>query len=287
MKYGLYLPNFGAFGDARALANFAMDAERAGWDGFFIWDHINRPFPTPVVDPWVALAAMAMNTSTLRIGAMVTPLARRRPWKLARETVSVDRLSGGRLIVGVGLGSFGGADVEWGHFGEEMDLAIRGEMLDEGLKILAGLWSGEPFAYNGKYYQVKESRFLPIPAQSPRIPVWVAGHWPNKAPFRRAARWDGVFPLLRSAHSDELTQLKEAVDYTRGQRSTDEPFEVVYGTAPTLERSSSQVERVAAFAGAGATWWLEQIYPQHFGGIWEGDWPIEAMRDYVLQGPPK
>jgi alkanesulfonate monooxygenase SsuD/methylene tetrahydromethanopterin reductase-like flavin-dependent oxidoreductase (luciferase family) len=139
VKYGLYLPNFGPFGDARVLAELARDAERAGWDGFFLWDHVARPGAPPVVDPWIALAAIAVATERVRIGALVTPLARRRPWKVARETVSLDRLSNGRLVFGAGLGSSGGAEVEWAGFGEETDLARRAGMLDEGLEILTGL----------------------------------------------------------------------------------------------------------------------------------------------------
>jgi alkanesulfonate monooxygenase SsuD/methylene tetrahydromethanopterin reductase-like flavin-dependent oxidoreductase (luciferase family) len=113
VKFGVYLPNFGAFGDALTLADLARDAEDAGWDGFFIWDHVARAFETEIVDPWVALAAIALQTESISIGALVTPLARRRPWKLARETVSIDRLSRGRLVFGAGLGSAGGAEVEW------------------------------------------------------------------------------------------------------------------------------------------------------------------------------
>jgi len=141
MKFGIYLPNFGPYGDARVLADMAASAEQAGWDGFFIWDHIARYWTVDVLDAWVALSAVAMRTERLNMGAMVTPLARRRPWKVAREAVSLDRLSNGRLILGVGLGSSGGADVEWGNFGEEMNLKKRAGLLDEGLAIINGLWS--------------------------------------------------------------------------------------------------------------------------------------------------
>ncbi len=187
-------PPFGDYSDARYLADMAREAEAAGWDGFFIWDHIFfDPSFHPIADPWVALAAIAINTQRIRIGMVVTPLARRRPWKLARETVSVDRLSGGRLILGIGLGD----PVQWdfGFFGEERDNKVRAKKLDEGLDILAGLWSGEPFSYQGEHYQLAEMIFLPRPAQTPRIPVWVGGNWDKHAPMRRAARWDGYVPL--------------------------------------------------------------------------------------------
>lgn len=207
MKYGIHLPNFGPFGSARVLADLAKDAEDAGWDGFFIWDHNNRAYVFDNVDPWVALAAIAINTSTIKIGAHVTPIPRRRPWNLARETVSIDHLSGGRLIFGFGIGS--GAREEWDIFGEETNPKIRGKMLDEGLDILTGLWSGEPFAFEGNHYKVEETQFIPKPVQSPRIPLWGAGAWPHKAPFRRAAQFDGVYPLLPPADISEQEQLNK------------------------------------------------------------------------------
>ncbi len=289
MKYGVYLPNFGPFGDARRLASLAQDAEAAGWDGFFIWDHINRAFKTEVVDPWVALAAVALSTQRVRIGALVTPLARRRPWKLARETVTLDHLSNGRLIFAAGLGSSGGQEVEWSNFGEETDLRERGKMLDEGLDILRGLWSGRPFAYEGQHYHVKETQFLPTPAQAPRIPVWIAGNWPARPPFRRASQWDGMMPQFQAFEGDKLAPMKDAIQFTLGLRSRSEPFDVVFSAPHTPGDDPRQAAAmVAPFAEAGVTWWLEQIYPQHFGGRLEDhEWPVDAMRLRILQGPPR
>ena len=287
MKFGLYLPNFGAFGNARTLVELAQAAEGTGWDGFFLWDHINRSFKIDVVDPWIALSAIAASTKAIRIGALVTPLARRRPWKVAREAVSLDRLSNGRLVLGVGLGSSGGQEVEWSSFGEELDLKKRGEMLDEALEIITGLWSGQPFAYDGQHYRVKEVQFLPAPLQTPRIPVWVAGNWPARAPFRRAARWDGMIPQMRGSQGDELAQLKQAVQFTLALRGSREPYEIVYSTPPTPgDDHARAAARIAPFAEAGVTWWLEQLNPQHFGRDWLDEWPLEAMRRRILQGPP-
>jgi alkanesulfonate monooxygenase SsuD/methylene tetrahydromethanopterin reductase-like flavin-dependent oxidoreductase (luciferase family) len=285
MKCGVYLPNFGPYGDIRALVDLARDAERAGWDGFFLWDHIaNRGSPVPMVDPWVALAAIAVATERLLIGALVTPLPRRRPWKVARETVSLDHLSGGRLIVGVGIGS--GRATEWDDLGEETDTRARGRMLDEGLDVLAGLWRGEPFSYAGQYYRVNAAHFLPTPLQTPRIPVWVAGYWPHKPPMRRAARWDGAFPLYRSEGVGTLDEFKESVAFIRAERAklgADGPFEIVYRG---ISRDPAQAaDHAASFAEAGATWWLENLVPMMFGGTWD-NWPVEIMRERVLQGPP-
>lgn len=287
MKYGLYLPNFGAFGDARLLADMAHDAEQAGWDGFFLWDHIARTVTPHVVDTWVALTAIAMSTSSIRFGPLVTPLPRRRPWKLARETASLDQLSAGRLVLGVGTGGLGGLTVEWANFGEELDLRTRAEMLDESLEVLTGLWSGKPFSYMGKHYQIKDTQFTPTPAQSPRIPIWVAGNWPNQTPFRRAARWDGMVPQVDLKQGDELSQLEAAIQYARGQRKKEAAYEVVYSTSLTPGNQPARVaERVAQYGEIGITWLLEQLYPEHFGGEWQGNWPVEAMRQRILQGPP-
>lgn len=287
MKFGLYLPNFGAFGNARVMADLAGDAEQAGWDGFFIWDHINRTVQVPVVDPWVALSAVAMATHTIRIGALITPIPRRRPWKLARETVSLDWLSEGRLIVGAGIGGGSGAVIEWANFGEQTDLHTRGEMLDESLAILTGLWSGEPFSFDGRHYHVDESLFLPRPLQFPRIPIWVGGNWPNKAPFRRAARWDGVVPVLTSTTEDDLAQMENIIAFTHSQIETPHPLDVIYSAAPIPDEAARETaRRAASFAAAGVTWWLDKLNPQYFGGDWESKWPIDAMRRHILQGPP-
>ncbi len=277
MRYGIYVPNFGDYGDARRLAALARDAEDARWDGFFLWDHVARPFATDMVDPWIALTAIAMATKTIRIGALVTPLPRRRPWKVARETASLDQLSGGRLVFGAGTGSAGGRAVEWASFGEQMDARMRGAMLDEGLEILTGLWSGAPFQFRGKHYHVDEALFLPRPVQFPRIPIWVAGYWLNKPPFRRAARWDGVFPLAQTSAFVPPEQLREIVAYVRAQRADASPFDVVALGVTSAGRADT--DRVVATRAAGATWWLERVHGDRGS--------FEEMRERVRQGPPR
>ena len=280
LRCAVYLPNFGAFGDARVLSELAQEAEAAGWDGFFLWDHIARPFSTPMVDPWIALAAVAVATARLRIGALVTPLPRRRPWKVAREAVSLDHLCGGRLVLGVGTGSPGGGDVEWSNLGEEMEAKARGAMLDEGLSILTGLWSGAAFSHDGRHYHVREARFEPPPLQRPRIPIWVAGGWPNLRPFRRAARWDGAFPWFAPG-SDGVDQLRAVAEFVRAERAGDEVIDIVYATAPSAAGGGG----LEAFADAGASWWLARIEPEFFGSRWRDPWPLERMRGYIRDGP--
>ena len=155
VKCALYVPNTDEFGDARVLADLAREAETSRWDGFFIYDTISPASEpsayTPLADPWIALTAIAMCTERIRLGPMATPVARRRPWKLAREAVTLDRLSGGRLILGVGLGGDGEAEFE--RFGEDAHARTRSAKLDEGLAILAGLWTGAPFSYDGAHFR--------------------------------------------------------------------------------------------------------------------------------------
>lgn len=203
IQYGLYVPNIGESSYARTFAELARDAEEAGWDGFFLFDTImfKKTARVPTVDPFIALAAISMTTRRIRIGTMVTPLARRRPWKVARETVSIDHLSDGRLIQGVGLGD--PPDGEFEAFGEDSNAMVRAEKLDEGLDIVTGLWSGEEFSHRGGHYRIDKALFLALPKQSPRIPIWVGGFWPHKPPFRRAARWDGVIPLKVGSTSSD------------------------------------------------------------------------------------
>lgn len=288
MKYGLNLPNFNVLGSARTLANLAKDAEEAGWDGFFIWDHIDRPYHPACVDPWIALAAIAMNTSRIRFGAMVTPLPRRRPWQVARQTASLDHLSNGRLIFGAGLGS--GRISEWEHLGEETDPKIRGVMLDEGLTVLDGLWQGEPFNFEGQHYHVKDSLFLPKPVQQPRIPVWIGGVWPHKVPARRAAQWDGYFLIFEDVpYDDLLAQFREAVTYVNQHREADTPFDFTLAPFPTPgDDATRAADMIAPFADAGLTWWQEPLAPMRFGVDLEAPvWPLDGIRERIVQGPPR
>ncbi len=280
MQYGLYLPNFGNEFDPRALAGLAKLAEDSGWDGFFLWDHMvfNKSHRERIFDPWVTLAGMAMTTRRIRLGTTVTPLARRRPWKLARETVTLDHLSNGRVILGVGLGE--PPDADFGFFGDESDRKLRGEMLDEGLQILSGLWSGKAFHFAGKHYRVEKVAFRPTPIQQPRIPVWVGGIWPNKAPFRRAARWDGALPLgpLGLTRPEEIAEVAAFIGRERKEAG---PFDLaVIGASHSLSNPEKKdVGKVSEFAGAGATWWLEALYMERNS--------LERMERVIRAGPSK
>ncbi len=285
INYGLHLPNFGPYSDTRLLASLAIDAEEAGWGGFFIWDHLAR-WHTRMVDPWVALTAIALNTSRILFGTMVTPLPRRRPWKLARETLSLDALSGGRLILGVGSGP-GGEEFE--GFGDEADSRVRGAMLDEGLEVLTGLWSGKPFSFDGAYYTVDNIHFEPEPVARPRIPIWVGGKWPNKPPIRRAMRWDGVFPVFLTSGDARLEAIRAFGAIVRDLRGSDQrPFDVIINGSTPGNDPARAAEMIGACAKAGGiTWWLERIAPDIGGGTYaDAVWPLEAMRERILQGPP-
>ena len=278
MKLGVNVPNFGDFADPRVFASLAVDVEQAGWDGLFVWDHMLVWTGNLVGDPWILLAAAAATTERIALGPMVTPLPRRRPWKLAREAVSLDQLSNGRVVLGAGIGF--PPDPEFTAFGEPTDERIRAEMLDESLEIVCGLWTGRPFGFEGLHYQLDEMTFLPAPLQSPRIPIWVAGMWPNRRPFRRAARFEGVFPIKAGEDMPMLepSELVEIVRYVDQYREGGEPFEVV--TFADLSGDAGRaVELVHEWSAAGATW--IHVGPGDFGME-----PIETFRARVRRGPP-
>lgn len=276
LRYGLYVPNLGECAYARTLAEFAVEAERAGWDGFFLWDTIlfEKARREPMVDSFTALAAMSVNTRQIRIGTTITPLPRRRPWKVARETVSIDHLSDGRLILGVGLGD--PPDIEFETFGEDGGNKIRAEKLDEGLDILVGFWSGKEFSYEGKHYRVDKAVFSPRPRQNPRIPIWVGGIWPNKAPFRRAARWDGAIPVMLEGgriRPPEPGEIREIIAYVRRFRSNVAPFDVAVIGRATSDRKPN----IQLYEQEGVTWWLESLTTYRNSP--------EEMRERIRQGP--
>jgi alkanesulfonate monooxygenase SsuD/methylene tetrahydromethanopterin reductase-like flavin-dependent oxidoreductase (luciferase family) len=227
-RRGIFVAPFDGLADPRVTAGLAARAETAGWDGFFVWDHVAYRAPTrAVADPWVTLSAIASATERLRIGPLVTPISRRRVHKLARETATLDLLSGGRLTLGIGLGSDNNGELE--PFGEVIDPRERARLLDDGVAALAAFWDGG---------------FEPMPLQRPRIPVWVAGRWPRKRPIERAARWDGFFPI-------DLTgpeALAEIADTVRGLRGDLDGFDLIVTNPPGTDP--------APWEAAGATWCL-------------------------------
>lgn len=249
MRYGLFLPPFGELAEPAVLVAVARAAERSGWDGMFLWDHVMyRPPADAAADPWIALAAIASATERVRIGAMVTPLARRRPWIVARQAVTLDRLSGGRLTLGAGLG-LDRSGRELSAFGEELDDRRRAAMLDEALGLIDALCRGGRVLHHGVHYRADDVRFLPTPVQSPRIPVWIAGRHPNRPPMRRAARWDGMFAI----DMDEPAQLGELAADLAGLRGGLDGFDLV------VMRPAG--EDPGEWAAAGATWWLTDVDP--------------------------
>jgi alkanesulfonate monooxygenase SsuD/methylene tetrahydromethanopterin reductase-like flavin-dependent oxidoreductase (luciferase family) len=267
LRSAVWVPLFDALSDPLDVARLAARAEEAGWHGFFVWDHVNWQAPiASVADPWITLAAIATATESLILGPMVTPLARRRPVKVARETATLDRLSGGRLVLGAGLGDdrFGN---EFSKTGEELEARVRAQMLDEALMILPAAWSGEPVRHRGAHYTVDDITFLPRPVQ-PTIPIWIAGFPGNAAPLRRAARFHGYFPV--NLESPEQVAHAVGVLHTlRENHAPTEPFDVVVPCAPNGD--------VAAYADAGATWWLTDFEPDTI--------TIDGLRAVIDSGP--
>ena len=274
MKFGLDAANFGDYSDPFTLAELAAEAEDVGWDGFFVFDHI-LPDDTRknLFDPWIILASIAMRTSKIRIGPMVTPIPRRRPWKLARETISLDYLSNGRLTLAVGLG--GPHEREFEKFGEISDTKIRAEMLDEGLEILKGLWNTEPFNYEGTHYQIHDVVFNPPPIQYPRIPIWIGCKWQNKKPLKRAAKWEGVFPIPHKGETITPENLRTIVNYIETYRDRDSDFDVALAD----HDGSRTPQNLAAYQRAGLTWWIQRIHSPWFNSL-------DEVRTHIQKGPP-
>ncbi|MFL5802732.1 MAG: LLM class flavin-dependent oxidoreductase [Roseiflexaceae bacterium] len=286
MQYAINLPILAEFSNPRTLVELAQAAEASGWDAVFVWDSLlfDQQWMPPIADPWITLAAIAASTERVKIGTMIAQLARRRPWKVAREVVTLDQLSGGRMILGVGLGFSGAAEFE--QFGEDGDARVRADKLDECLDIVVGLCSGKPFSYQGTYYQVKETTFTPTPVQQPRVPIWVAGYWPNKRPFRRAARWDGVCPAEIEIRDDGFSLLPSSpetvrtiIAYIKEHRGSPDPFDVVVSHALPHDDPAQTAELIAAYAAAGVTWLLRDMLP------WEVS--LEQAREIVRRGPPR
>ena len=277
MKHGIFLPPFGELADPRRVARLAADAEQAGWDGIYLWDHMLAVPGMAVAEAWTTMAAIAMATSRLRLGAMVTPLARRRPWVLARQVATLDQLSGGRLVVGIGLGDDGWR--EFSAFGDETAPRVRGELLDESLEILQGLLTGNALLHAGRHFAIDASPMLPTPVQDP-VPIWAAVRWPNRKPLARAARLQGCFPIFPNAGSrpapppaDLIVQVRAELTGLGAARSLDVAVCCALHLLPEAERRPA----AATLADAGVTWLLEAFAPGQDAA------EVEA---YVHGGPP-
>jgi alkanesulfonate monooxygenase SsuD/methylene tetrahydromethanopterin reductase-like flavin-dependent oxidoreductase (luciferase family) len=265
MKFGFVVP----WGDADDVGELAAEAEAAGWDGLFVWE------PVWGVDAWISLGLAAVRTSRIRLGTLLTPPSRRRPWELASQVATVDRLSAGRVTLSVGLGAL---DSGFESFGEQCDRRVRAELMDECLDIVCGLWAGQPFSYDGNHYTVGATDFPTIghTIQQPRVPIWCVGALGREKSMERALRWDGVIPQVldggsaRQPNLDEVTALRARV----GEAITGRDFDIVIeGTV--AEHSP------AAYASAGATWWIESMWD-----AMNEYSPITAAADRLREGPP-
>jgi alkanesulfonate monooxygenase SsuD/methylene tetrahydromethanopterin reductase-like flavin-dependent oxidoreductase (luciferase family) len=268
VRYGIIVN----VGDPRTMAELAAEAESAGWDGVFYYDAIAIG-DAEMFDPWVVLAAMAMRTERVRLGLLLTPPSRRRPWKLARETMTIDRLSAGRLVLPVGLGALD--DLGFAHVGEPSDALVRAELMDETLEILEGLWSGRPFAFHGRHYRFEPMTFRPTPVQRPRIPIWVVGSWPAERSMRRTLRWDGIVTQTESVA--EIAAIVEYVQHERPVERRENAFDIVVQGFTQAGDPVAAAAIVAPYAAAGATWWLD------------ADWgapTVESVRRRIAAGPP-
>jgi alkanesulfonate monooxygenase SsuD/methylene tetrahydromethanopterin reductase-like flavin-dependent oxidoreductase (luciferase family) len=287
MRFGVILPNLGVGGDVLRLVDLAVRAEHAGWDAVLVWDSVfspgwheeyeGQPERQATCDPWLALAAIAVRTRRVVLGPMVTPPARRRPWKLAREVVTLDHLSAGRAVLPVALGA--PDDGAFALVGEPIDRRTRAERLDESLAILTGLWSGEPFAFQGRHYRTAAMTFLPRPLQQPRVPVWVVAGWPRRRSMRRALRYDGIIPV-RIADDGALSVMRPAdIAQLRADLPSDRRYEVV-----VQARAAGRAE-APLYAEAGATMWLQDVWQDMLAARAPKD--IDVVQEQIAEGPPR
>lgn len=286
MKYGIVLPNWVVEGDPGLLVECGELAEEAGWDGVFLADHLIPPteeesedFP----DPWITLTGIAARTETIKLGSWITPIPRRQPWQLARNLATLDQFSGGRVILGTGLGT----PSDYSRFGRPWEPKPLGQRYDEALDVITGLWSGEPVSYDGEIYSIDDAVLRPAPLQEPRIPIIVGGVWPNKKPFHRGARWDGIVPHYRGdgiipkdggpyapARDEELSHVEEVTNMLEYyQDIADDPGELFLPADPP----------------DGGEDWIEM--GEELGATWVYTRPKEAgewflSRELILEGPP-
>lgn len=271
MKYG-FIATQGTMSDILELSRMV---EAHGWDGFFTWDGISIG-PSPTFDPWVVLGAVATQTERVTLGAIVHPLSRRRPWKVAREALTVDHLSNGRLVIPVALGALDDGGFSRVH-PEVTDRRERAERLDETLEILKLAWKGEPFSYSGRHYRVEDLVFQPTPVNGD-IPIWVVGAWPSERSMRRAARYEGVLPSIAGSF-EQLSpeQISEIAAWIAERRQSAAPFEIVMeGTTPGDDPEATRAQ-LQPYADAGATWWIESMW---------GDSTLDDLKRRIEQGPP-
>lgn len=277
MKFGI-VTSAGTVHDYLAMAR---EAEAHGWDGIFAWDDIAIG-AAEVYDPWVTLGAMAMVTERITLGAMVFSLARRRPWKVARETVTLDNISHGRLVLPVGFGG----DWDGGYARvntDQPDRKTRRERLDECLEILDLAWKGESFSFTGKHYQCTDLQFQPRPVAEPRIPVWTVGAFPHERSLARSARWDGIIAVDMSPGAEGESPGPDTIrairDWMQERRSTLDGFDIIVEGTTSGTDAPADRDRIAPLADAGATWWIESH--------WGDDVTADRLLERIRRGPPR
>lgn len=277
MNHAIQMATYGEFGDIHTLMDLAKEMEERGWDGLYLWDSLTPE--TPLAEWITSLAAIAAVTDRMRLGVMVTVLPRYKPWVFARQMTTIDQIANGRLTIGVGIG-----DAEsYQHFREPGDARAHGAMLDEDLAVLDRLWSGEKYAHDGEFYTFDEVQFLPTPVQRPRIPIWTAGFWPNKKPFRRAAQWDGVFPYRTDMGRLTPDEIREMRSYIAEHRDPDAPFDIAIAmrdhTGGTdTAYPDNHAETLRAYDEAGVTWAAESFWPTA---------SLDDLTAVIRQGPPR
>ena len=269
MRYGVILPG----GTAVEQLEQAVLAEQSGWDGVFVWEAAYG------VDPWGLLSAIAVRTSRIKLGTMLTPLPWRRPWKVASQVVTLDQVSGGRAILAVGLGA---VETDLPLTGEVLDLRTRAEMLDEGIDLIRELWAGRS-SYHGAHYDYECARDdlaqVGRPVQD-RIPIWVVGSWPRPKSMRRVLRCDGILPQFE-AGKDSPAEIR-ALRAWLAEHGAAAGLDVVAEGETPADDPVAGTRQVAPWADAGCTWWLETRWEMPHNSPSR----MHQVRERLSAGPP-
>jgi len=274
MKFGLFTYNFNEHADANLLLNFGIEAEKAGWDGVFLADHLHYKNTIKLISPWIILSGIATRTETIKLGTWVTAVPRRLPWQLAQDLATLDHLSNGRVILGAGLGA---PPEDYSDYGTEYDLKQLAKRFDESLDIINGLWGHENFSYEGDVFKINNVNLFPKPVQQPRIPILIAGRWPAKNPIKRGARWDGIMPISKDFPQQiPVDEIQNCIDFFHTSRTSDSPGEVVL----IYTKDSPRIEEFLPLCESmGVTWMLFATHPDMNS--------TQDPLEYIKQGPPK
>ena len=280
MNFAVSLPNYKKYADVHLLIKMAKEAETAGWDGFVIWDHEAAGGKSPVTDPWVTMGAIAAQTHKMKLGIIITQLAKHSPWKIAKEAATLDQLTDGRFILGIGLGF--ALEREFKVLGDEHKEKARKAVLDEILEILGDLWTEDDYKISDEHFKEDQPQPDRKKKRPVYIPIWMAGLWPDRLQFRRVAQWNGVLPIAKGYEYNNMMlpeAINDVIEFVGSHRTVDEPFDIIHAGITSGVDHEKDKEIIETYRQAGVTWWMEAITP--------GRAPVEKIIERIKAGPPR